>query len=618
MTTTSSADALPNAPRLADLTPYFSITVLECVHNDPEPAFETLLRFLRRSAEDKGRAIDVDVGPDIRLGHDDVIEELGSIEEFGFTGLYCVSRTLHRTPSWVDKESGLVDVVNQLTIVLRRNRLVAVHSGITSKEQLHTWAAKDITPYRAIPTDTLADTITGDARMLWTQGTHRRRVTKADTKALGGLRIQDALDPIDDGSFALSAAKINYQPEDTSSVLRNNITFSTKSRISWKATTYFAEFLNAVTEALDLVDKSLAGGDPADPQFPQLAVRETDLSRVRGAFDVQVVDPDHVRAEPESDEDTVDRAESLQDALIDTRGFPNSPVAHVDVGRNGVVAGTLSLKPVPTSGGGFLLQTGYVGQPSADAIAREIKDAIQDGDLLSVYYESGHAFTGHHISRRSLSGSSFPNVRFEDFTGFEVTKEKPKLDEDRLHDAIARNGDDSLFAWVVDRFGDDWLLCDDGAGEIADFLHLDNEGTLTAIHVKAADTNSPHRRIAVARFDVVVSQAEKNVRLLDNDTLIERLIQPRPTPRAVWHGKARSSTGDFVDQLRARTATDRTLVMIVQPHLLETVYHTARAAIDAKRLDQNAQSLVLLDNLLNSTRRTVTGFWEDLIVVGCA
>lgn len=617
MTTTSSANALPEALRLADLKPYLSVTVFECTDADPEPAFGALRRFLRTSADDKGRALDVRVSADVDVGPDDIIEEIGSLETFGLTAIYGVSRTLYKTPSWADKASGIIDAVNQLTVLVHRNKLAAVFSDITSKDQLGKWAAKDVTPYRAIPTDILAATVEGDARMLWTRGTHRRRVTKADTKALGGLRIQEALDPIDDGSFALTAAKIHYQPDDKSAVLRDNVTFSSKSSISWKATAYFAEFLRATAEAFDLIEKSLADGDSVDAPFPQLAVREKDLSRVRGAFDVHIVDPDHVRAEPDSNEEAVDRAALLQDALIETRGFPDSATAHVDVGHDGVVAGTLSLKPVP-AGGGFTLQVGYVGRPSAEVIVREIKDALKDGDLVTVYYESGHAFTGHDITKRSMVGSTFPNIRFEDFTGFKVDKEKPKLDQDRLHDAIARNGDDSLFAWVVDQFGDEWLLCDDGAGEIADFLHLDNDGTLTAIHVKAADTRSPSRRIAVARFDVVVSQAEKNVRLLDNETLIDRLSQPRPTPRAVWHTKARSTTAAFVDQLRARTATDTTRVMIVQPHLLKAVYDTARAAIDAERLDHNAQSLILLDNLLNSTRRTVTGFWEDLIVVGCA
>jgi hypothetical protein len=60
-----------------------------------------------------------------------------------------------------------------------------------------------------------------------------------------------------------------------------------------------------------------------------------------------------------------------------------------------------------------------------------------------------------------------------------------------LRDAIAVADDDSLFAWVVKRFGDGWLVCDDGPGEVADFLHIANDGTLTIIHVKAAGNHSP-------------------------------------------------------------------------------------------------------------------------------
>src|SRR5262245_45488074 len=158
MTTTSSASALPEVPRLAELKPYLSVTVLECTQEDHRAPFETLQRFLRASAEDKGRALDVLVSTEIHVGPDDVIEELGSLADLGFTALYGVSRTGHKTPGWAEKESGIVDVVNQLTIVLQRNRLVAVYSGVTSKEQLNKWAAKDVTPYRPIPTDILAGT----------------------------------------------------------------------------------------------------------------------------------------------------------------------------------------------------------------------------------------------------------------------------------------------------------------------------------------------------------------------------------------------------------------------------------------------------------------------------
>jgi hypothetical protein len=618
VTAPTSAGEAPDVLSLADLTPYFSITVLECTGVDPDVAFQALQRFLRRSADEPGRAADISIRAENALGAFDAVGELGELSELGFTGLYGVSRVVSRVPSWAGSESGVIDVINQLTIAVQRAKLVAVYTDITTEPQFNKWINEQLAPYRFIPADILASTFPGDGKMMWARGVHRRRATKADTKALGGTRLQEALDPIEDSSFALTAARVNYQPEDELAILRQDITFSRKSRISWKQTALFADFLAATAEALDLLEKSLVAGDSPDALFPQLAVRETDLSRVRGAFDITVVDPDQLRSEPDTDEEQVDRAELLRDVLLEVRGDPNSATAIVDVGLGGSVAGTLRISPVEMRGG-FSLEVRYANTPSAEPIARQIKDALQDGDLLTVYYESGHTFTAHDISRQNLASSPFPNLKFEDFTGFVVTKEKPNVKGDQaIHDATAKKGDNSLFAWVVARYGRDWLLCDDGAGEIADFLHLDNEGTLTAIHVKAADNSSVNRRIAVTRFEQVVSQAEKNILLLANDTLIDLLSSPRISNRAAWNAGARVPSADFVQQLRARVATDKTRVVIVQPHLLKVVHDKARADMQDGQPSRDSHSLMLLDTLLHATRRTVTGRCEDLTVIGCA
>jgi len=40
------------------------------------------------------------------------------------------------------------------------------------------------------------------------------------------------------------------------------------------------------------------------------------------------------------------------------------------------------------------------------------------------------------------------------------------------------------FAWVVEKVGPGWLTCDDGSGEVADFVHIAPDETLTLLHVK--------------------------------------------------------------------------------------------------------------------------------------
>lgn len=614
MTAMPKVEGVPGPLRLADLTPYFSVTVLGCVADDPGAAFDSLRRFLRKEAAEPGRADSVRILSEVSVTGTDEVEGAGPLDGLGFEELYGLARVITRTPSWTPSDAGLVDVEHQLAIALRRNRLVAIHGEVASAAQLARWVSQPGSAFRFVPQDVLNRAFEGDGRMVWTRGTHRRRTTKADTKALGGMRIQDALETIEDGSYALTAAMVAHHPADDTALLRDTVTFSPeKSRVSWKPTSSLLVFLAVAQEVLDILEKAHVAEDAPGPLFPQLAVRETDLNRVRGAFHVSVASPEQLRGEPDTDDDQIARAELLQGAILEVSGEPDSAAAMLTVGRDGCEAGTLTLRPHETTSG-FVLTVGVLGEPWDGQRLREVKDAIQDGDLLTIYYESGHAFSGRSISRRNLVSTPFPNLRFEDFGDVEVAREKPKPGPGQsLHDAIAVDGDRSLFAWVVHAFGQDWLLCNDGSGEVADFLHLTDDGTLTAIHVKAANNNSPGRRIAVTSFEEVVSQAEKNIGMLDNDILIDHLGRTNCT---AWHEGHRIESAKFIEQLATRVASDRTKVLIVQPHLLKAVHDHARATADAGTPDRDAKSLMLLDHLLHSTRRTVTARWDDLTVIG--
>lgn len=605
---------------LASLTPYLSITVLLYLGDDPSTAFDALARFVRKSAHELGRAIDVNVRSEVTLSGQDIVDDLGMLRELGFDDLYGLTREVRRLPSWAHGDSGLSDVVNELVIAVRRDNLVAIYGPVPRDAQLRRWIYHNDAPFRFLPQDVLASTFHGDGKMVWLRGVHRRQKSKADNKTLSGIRIQDALHPIEDSSYALSAANIDFQPDDETLLLRDRLTVSPdRSRISWKQTSYFGMFLTATAEALDLLDKSLVDPDDPEPLFTDLATTEKDLSKVRDAFDIVVTDPDILRGDPDADDAQVAAAELLLDALLEVRGDQGSAVAWIDVGYDGVPAGTLAIKPVPVRDSEFDLDVQFSGTVSHEPALQEIRDAVDDGgDVLNVYYQSGHTLTGRHIRRQRLTSRPFRNIRFEDFSGFEVTREKPLPKENQsLHESIGLEDDDSLFGWVVRRFNKDWLLCDDGAGEVADFLHLADDGTLTVIHVKAAGSHSLNRRIAVTRFEQVVSQAEKNVTFLDNDMLVDRLNSTRTMSSAAWHDGQRVPATEFVDQLATRLRSDKTFVVIVQPHLLHDIHEQARAAIDNGQPNRDSYSLMLLDDLLHSTRRTITGQCDDLKVIGC-
>ena len=599
---------------LIDIRPYLTVTVLECTGDDPATAFAGLTSFLRRSARERGRANLCLVRAEVTRSGDDLVESQSTLRDLGFDALHGLVRQVVRAPTWATRGSNITDRRNQLTLAVRRNRLVAVHSEITSESQLRRWV--DRRPeFRFFPADVLAGTFQGDGRMIWMRGVHRRRTTRPDSKALTGLRLQDALHPLEDSSYALSAAKITYLPENEAAVLRDQLTITpTKSRISWRQTADFSMFLAATCEALDMLDKQLVSEAPPRSLIGGLAVPETDLSRVRFAVDVAVSDPDQVRAAGEAGEDEIEHAELLAGATLAVRGTADSADAELDVVVGGVRA-TFLVRPVRTRSG-FRTEVRRTG-PVVGAELALVAEALANGGLVTVHYASGHAFDGRQIHWRNLVNAPYPGIRFEDFDGYDITREKPAVKGDQaIHDAIAVGDDRSLFAWVVHRFGTDWLLCDDGAGEVADFLHLADNGALTAIHVKGAASASPQRRIAVTGFEQLVSQAEKNVTTLRAENLVQRLAVPRIATPAAWRDGQRVPAADFVDQLRLRVPGDPTMVAIVQPHLHRAAHAQARAAGAAGLESRDAHSLRLLDNLLHSTRRTITGHCDDLVVIG--
>ncbi|MGV9295997.1 hypothetical protein [Amycolatopsis sp. NPDC003676] len=606
---------VPRLEGLAELAPTFSVSVLHCHPDaDPKAAFRSLVNFLRTALESRGRAQSVRCLGEVVLAESDRIDGIGSLLELGMDGLYASARERRTVPSWSGEHQQVLDVANQLTVVVRRGAFVVIHTPV-SDEALRKWSQKFNKLYRYLPSAILRRTFQGDGKTLWLRGVHRRRVTKADSKTLGGLRIQEVLDD-EDGSFALSAAVIDYLPLDESAVVRGRLTVSpARSHLYWKFRVDLLTFLAAATETVTLFEKSFAVEPPED-QFWQLAVPETELANVYGAYDVTIAEPDELPDAADPDGELTERAELLRNSFLEVRGHPQSPAFTAVVGCEGAEAGSLSIKPV-ARGGCFDLDVRFAGTPSNEAVARQIRDAVGDGELLRIYYESGHTFDEHQINLQNQTAPPFANLDFTDFGSHRVNQEKPSVRGDQaIHDAIGLINDHSLFAWVATTYTTGWLVCDDGAGEVADFLHL-VDGTLTAIHVKGAQSISSTRHVAVTAYQEVVAQAVKNLRLLDNRALVERFTTPRIARPAAWlDGTRRTELSGFVTELRARTTLNKTKVVIVQPHLLRSVHDAARQAAEEGKPTRDSRSLTLLDGLLRSARKTVISHWDDLTVIG--
>ena len=123
----TSIDVTSGLTPLGDLRPHFTVTVLWCQVDDVANAFATLVRFLRGELEKRGRALSARmIGETLVTDTVPDIDGLGSLADLGFDGLYAAVRKRTHSPSWLDGESGIVNVTNELTLALCRHRLVAL------------------------------------------------------------------------------------------------------------------------------------------------------------------------------------------------------------------------------------------------------------------------------------------------------------------------------------------------------------------------------------------------------------------------------------------------------------------------------------------------------------
>lgn len=617
----SDEDAILPELSPAQLKPYFSVTILECVMDDTDHAFTELVKYLRQAADDKGRSLAVQV-----TGEFDSRSAAGLIDDDArenrsrYERLYAVVRKRLATPGWASQDSGFVDTVYQLSLALGRGRLVAIRTDMINALTLLKWTDRPGFPYRPLMPEILQGAFDGDGTMVWLQGVHRQRASLPNSKTLGGLRLQDAYDAIEDPTFALAAMRIKYVSSEENAALRGQLTISAdRSHLSAKAMQDMPMFIAAADEALAMLEKVIAAEQPPSPTLPGYAIREHDLSRVFGAYDVRVFSPDEVLDDPDPDDLFTRRAELLRETLRDVRGEARSTKLTVGIGREGATSTRVSLNLQPVRGGVALHPDETQPQPTNELLD-DVLDAIQNTDLVGVYYESGHTYCNRQITRIDYSVTPFARYEFRDFGGYNVKREKPHGHSgQKLHSGIGKLGDDSLFGWVQKNYHRGFLICDDGSGEVADFLHLSHDNTLTIIHVKAAYSSSTSRGIAVTSFEQLVSQAEKSVRRLAPETLHADLLTRQPVPRpACWtDGRRVENRLQFLDQLGRRTPRDKTCVVLVQPHLTATAWRAARAAIDAGNRTSDSFRLTLLDNLLHSARRTITSVCDDLAVIGC-
>lgn len=334
---------------------------------------------------------------------------------------------------------------------------------------------------------------------------------------------------------------------------------------------------------------------------------------VVGAFDAYFSDPDDVRQLPGASVELVARAERLRDTIIDVVGTPSDAKFSLVVGDGGAESARLRCRP-QMNGTNVSIDTGFEHNPGDPQTASEIRDAMGSGELVNVYYSSGHVISQNSIAFTRLEHARFKSWEFHDFTGFDVCREKPgALDQAGRDLAIGEDGDDSLFAWVVQTLKVGHLTCDDGPNEIADFVHLDPSGTLSLLHVKAAG-KAAHRRPAAGAYELVSAQAAKSLRFVRTTSELVRGLGRNPGS-PTWHDGVRvPDRSEMMKALASRPVSADAQVVILQPHLSKSSYDAAVGGSGGGSTSIDLRRVELIETLLNAVRGDAVGLGADLFV----
>lgn len=591
------------------LKPYASVVVLTFPSDAASPLDilrKALLRFVEKQHARNGAELVAD-GLDGLEEADDPEDRQITADAFAYRK--------ETQPGWATKDSPYTDTRYLLCAWVARENWIAIGCDGTIEDSLQKWLDKPPCPVfrRVSPGVINATLLSGDAKNLWLRGAHGRRRTKADSKTLSGQSVGEALNPLDDSTFALGSARarVDVPPEFTA--LTGIVgTTPRKSKVWFSSTQTFSEFREICLDLLRALAQASFDGAVDEHPFPLLATEARDLADVSGAYELTWCDPDDLPAADVSDE-LLDAYQILNRSTFIVTGGADARFT-ASVGLDGRVGGSLSCTPSVTNSR-VDLAFGFDGEPTDVTQVRPVLDALSFTQLLTIHYDSGHSVTQEAVYKSKIEDHDFRSWKWESFDGFDVTREKPPTSVAQdIHEAIGP-GDSSLFSWVLHHFGKrGYLTCDDGPNEIADFVLLADDGELALIHVKGANSSSPSRQISASSLEVVTGQATKNLRHLDVDRLSQALERAPVASPAVWlYGNRESGRRDMIDLLKARSARDPSTVVIVQPHITERARLRALSPSGSRF---ELHRLRLVEMLLNQARGGAIGLGSDLVAIG--
>ena len=550
-------------------------------------------------------------------------------------GLLFQAILYHETaePSW-SKETTLQDERNELIVVAVHDHAIAL---CASDAVMRDRIVKEVSAVRRMPREAIAAFVTGEARALWLNGIHTPTASKPDTKAVTGLALEYALDPIGDQTYYWSAGRMKSSvsglatPDgDAKPKAKSKSRVKAKSeplvgaapgqaRLWIRRAQDWPDFKRVIGV---IINHALHGPRRPDP-LSSLAQPVYDMTGVTGAYGLAVI-PSQLLSEDEiSDADRLEANRWAFEATYEVRrlaGLSLEVKPIIDGSPIGKAELTITVEDGTAS-----IALKWTEAPEGRADDRKACGRfLAHSDQVKIFYESGHSIAQGRCYAGGYSDQKF-EWSFRSFTNYAIDREKPVVPNgSTLSKCIAVGGDNSLFAYVVEKmFCDDagkpkgWLASDDGSMELADFIHVDPEAkVISLVHVKASGKTSVDRLAAPSDYEIVVSQAVKNLRHLDRRNLHDELTKGKGKKigKAVWFdGKPQKDRSTMLKAIAKLPANAAKVLVVLQPRVTQKERDRCWAT-DAP--DKDAMRMKQIDTLMLGARVSALSCGATFIGIG--
>lgn len=531
-----------------------------------------------------------------------------------------------RPPSWFTGD-GVTDVLNHLVVVAQRGSLYAL---LFSDNGLRTATARKI---GSIAKGALSDVerfsstqinkafVESQVRTLWLSGTHRRSVIKADSKILAGMELETSLDPLGDQSYYFSSVRSTMPlvEGDRPTI----IGASPSGGRLWIGPTKSSDDFTKLVDAIFVrAAKHMDNKDRSERPLPILASPSIDLKGIEQPYDIAFIVPE--RASDANGMDVDGELRWLHQfgdaARFEITAAAGSPNFEVDVFWSDAKLGRLAYEFEPASPhkSDVKLRSRKIDGFDGDEVEKALLKICEAPENLTIYFDTGHTY-----SRGLFYETQFRDARFEDWDWVRMDRDNTIFENEKPLDgrrfaveSVGTANDKSLFGLVARHWPNmdvrgkptGWLVCDDGAMESADFIHLDdacNPPELTLIHVKGSGSGEAKRDLSVSDYEVVVGQAVKNLRHVDRGLLVDKLTANASgvLKDAVWfNGERQKDRKALLRVLKSLGSNLKTKVVVFQPRVRRSVFNDIRKKMDNGKHNVAVRRMQQLDTLLLGAR----------------